>query len=360
MIAATLGIIAGIALLVAAIIYLATHWRQVWGVIKAVAKDVWEFLTHGWGQFLIPGLTLIRTVVELVRDHWRQAWTDMKNWAVDAWHFIHDDVLSPLINFFTQTIPHAFGVAVDAIRTAWHAVEDAVKVPVNWVITTVIDGLIKAFDWISGKVGGPHINVLPALAAGGLIPGYGGGDRHLALLEGGEAVLSKETTSAHAAQLSAWGVPGMQQGGPIGRRMPQPRRGTDWLSRGIGGIGHWVASGLHILSGGGKILAALATGNTTALINAFTGMFGHGVGGAIGDLAGLLTAIPRTLVRDAVHFLISKAKSAFGSPFTGHYGAGVAQWRGDGGAAADAGQPGPLPDADGERREPQRHKSHRQ
>jgi len=90
-----------------------------------------------------------------------------------------------------------------------------------------------------------------------------------------------------------------------------------------------VSGGLHILAGGGKILAALATGNATALANAIRGMIPGGVGGAVGDLAKLLVAIPKTLITDVVHKLVSVAKAAFGSPFTGHYGAGVAQWRGD-------------------------------
>lgn len=331
--AATLGIIAGIALLVAAIIYLATHWRQVWGVIKAVAKDVWEFLTHGWGQFLIPQLFLIRKAVEFVRDHWRQAWDDIRGAGLAAWHFIHDYIVSPIVNTFTNTIPNAFRAAVRFIGNAWGDIKSVVRAPVAWVIDHVVDGLISAFDWISGKVGGPHISpVHPfGLATGGRIPGYGGGDRHMALLEGGEAVLSKETTSAHADYLRSWGVPGFQQGGPIGRPMPhQAAKGSGgWLGSGINAIGHAVSGGLHILAGGGKILAALATGNATALANAIRGMIPGGVGGAVGDLAKLLVAIPKTLITDVVHKLVSVAKAAFGSPFTGHYGAGVAQWRGD-------------------------------
>jgi len=329
--AATLGIIAGIALLVGAIIFLATHWKQTWNVIKTVARDVWEFLTHGWGQFLIPQLFLIRKVVEFVRDHWKQAWTDIRNWALDAWHFIHDRIVAPIVNTFTQTLPNAFRSAVRFIGNAWGDIKNVVRAPVAWVVDHVIDGLISAFDWISGKVGGPHIApVHPfGLSTGGRIPGYGGGDRHLVLLEGGEAVVSKEQTAANAGLLRMMGVPGMQQGGPIGRGMPHPRTGHDWLSRSLGAAGHWVSGGLHMLAGGGKILAALATGNVTALVNAIKGMIPGGVGGAVGDLARLLLAIPRTLIGEAVHKLIGIAKAAFGSPFTGHYGAGVAQWRGD-------------------------------
>jgi len=324
-------IILAIVALVGAVTLLVKHWHAAWGAVRDVAMAAWHFLTTGWGQFLFPGLFLIRKTIEIVRDHWRDAWNVIKAVGVGAWHLIHDDIVAPLVNAFTNTVPNAFRTAVRFIGNAWNAVRNVVRAPVAWVVDHVIDGLIAAFDWISGKVGGPHITpVHPfGLAAGARIPGYGGGDRHLRLLEGGEAVISKETTAAHAAELRAWGVPGMQQGGPVGRPMPHPVHGNDWLSRGIGAAGHWVAGGLHILAGGGKILAALATGNVTALTNAIKGMIPGGVGGAIGDLAGLLTAIPRKLVSEAVHKLIGIARAAFGSPFTGHYGAGVAQWRGD-------------------------------
>jgi hypothetical protein len=51
---------------------------------------------------------------------------------------------------------------------------------------------------------------------GSKVPGYGGGDKHLYLLESGEAVVSKETTARHARTLAAMGVPGMAVGGLAG------------------------------------------------------------------------------------------------------------------------------------------------
>jgi hypothetical protein len=66
--AATLGIVAGIALLVAGIIYLATHWKQVWGDIKTVALDAWHFLDSNLIQPLEHG---IGDLVDWVRDHFK-------------------------------------------------------------------------------------------------------------------------------------------------------------------------------------------------------------------------------------------------------------------------------------------------
>jgi hypothetical protein len=54
------------------------------------------------------------------------------------------------------------------------------------------------------------------LARGGRLPGFGGGDRHPALLESGEAVVDKYRTRAYAPVLKAMGVPGMAAGGLVG------------------------------------------------------------------------------------------------------------------------------------------------
>jgi hypothetical protein len=68
---------------------------------------------------------------------------------------------------------------------------------------------------IAGSVDDP-IGELHLSAKGSRVPGYGGGDKHLYLLEGGEAVIDKVTTAKNAATLAAWGVPGFAAGGLAG------------------------------------------------------------------------------------------------------------------------------------------------
>lgn len=309
-------IIIAVGALVGAITLLAKHWGRVWGDIKNWAQDAWHFLTSGWGQYLIPGLYLIRKVVEFVRDHWHQAWDDIRGAALDAWHFIHDNIVSPLVNTFTQTIPDAFRNAVRFIGNAWDNIKNVVRAPVAWVVDHVLDGLINAFDWITSKLGlgKPISPVHPfGLATGGRIPGYGGGDRHMALLEGGEAVVSKETTAAHAADLAAWGVPGFQQGGRVGARpgsLPTKERGTNNI---FSGIGHFFGSLLHKALDIGKITAALFSGNTRALANAVRDLIPGGLGGASAEMATMLGGMVNTLVRDVVNFLIGEGGGASAS-----------------------------------------------
>jgi hypothetical protein len=66
--AATLGIVAGIALLIAAIVYLATHWKQVWGEVKKIAADVWHFIDSA---LIRPFMQGISDLVDWVTAHWR-------------------------------------------------------------------------------------------------------------------------------------------------------------------------------------------------------------------------------------------------------------------------------------------------
>jgi hypothetical protein len=73
------------------------------------------------------------------------------------------------------------------------------------------------------KVNGPTTSSYISLSdyfdkksAGGLLPGFGGGDVHATLLESGEAVVDKNRTRKYANVLGAMGVPGMASGGVVG------------------------------------------------------------------------------------------------------------------------------------------------
>jgi phage-related protein len=352
------AIVIALAALGVAIYELVTHWRTVWGEIKSLAEDAWKFIWDGFGKYLLPLLgpagLIALGAIELVQ-HWqtvcglfKSAAQDLYNWLWNDFglkisdlftedfphwfdqfiQFMNNDLIGPmrqglqalynwvwntfvqpLERLFTVNLPNAFRQAVRAIGSAWDAVENAVKAPVNWVITHVINGLINAFDWVSGKVGGPHIADVPGLAKGGKIPGYGGGDSVLALVEPGEAVIDKDKTRQLAPLLKVLGIPGFQGGGIIGG-----------IGSALGDIGHGVTSVLsgigHGVADTASILSALATGNTTALINTITKMAGIGqTGGAIGDLASLLVDIPKTLASDAIHDLLSFFDSIGGGGF---------------------------------------------
>src|SRR5215831_4681297 len=70
---------------------------------------------------------------------------------------------------------------------------------------------------------------------GFLIPGYGGGDRHLALLESGEAVVPKEVVPHVASTLKKHGVPGFQGGGIFAQT------GSTGVDTGQSTVDYWKA-----------------------------------------------------------------------------------------------------------------------
>lgn len=317
------AVILAIIALVGAITLLVTHWGTVWKFIKSIAADAWNFLSHGWGQFLFPPLTLIRLAVELVARHWRGAWGDIKGAALDAWHFLDNDIFQPIKHLLLTDFPSWWTQAVAAVRTGWHAIQNAVRTPVAWVVDHVINGLISAFDWISSKVGGPHIAAVHpfGLQRGGRLPGFGGGDVLPALLEPGETVVSKDD-SRHPAMLAAFrhvGVPGFAHGGGTG----QGPIGAGQARTGLAPSKfHGTTSSIFSKTADvAKAVAAVATGNTKALSNAISGLIPHGTGGAVGDMAKVLADIPARLLASAVHELMG-----FGGGGLGGRGVEVAQW----------------------------------
>ena len=108
-------------------------------------------------------------------------------------------------------------------------------------------------------------------AAGWRVPGYGGGDRVPALLEGGEAVVPKHLTTALAPFLKAHGVPGFaaggivpSYGGPVAGLAPWTSRNQQATLVAIGtGIGQAMAAGFRAV-----ISAAAGPGGGSASANA--------------------------------------------------------------------------------------------
>jgi hypothetical protein len=87
------------------------------------------------------------------------------------------------------------------------------KIPLKKAIQIVERGLghftIKDAGQVMRAGGGPGIR---NFHTGGKVPGFGGGDKWPALLEGGEAIVPKHLTPAVAPFLAAHGVPGFANG----------------------------------------------------------------------------------------------------------------------------------------------------
>ncbi|MDE1904841.1 MAG: phage tail tape measure protein [Rhodospirillales bacterium] len=140
--AAMLGIGVAIAALVAGVIWVATHWKQTWDLIKRIALDVWHFLDHIWS-----------TVENSVHSVFSRVMAFLKKWGVDLlvvflpvvgiplwlathWHQVETDakaIFGDIVKFFA-TIPDKLlagllsleGKLHDWIWSAIHTVENVV------------------------------------------------------------------------------------------------------------------------------------------------------------------------------------------------------------------------------------------
>ena len=170
--AATFGIIAGIALLVGGIIYLATHWHQVWNGIKEIVLDGWNWIKKHFDLILIA-MGPMGWAILLLKDNWQTVWGTIKTVVHDAWGVI-------------QTV---FGYVVDGAKLLWQGIQAYiglvidifVKFPMTllgyvadagtWLFDTgkhIIEGLINGIKGMFGKIG----SVVKDLA-GNLLGGLG-------------------------------------------------------------------------------------------------------------------------------------------------------------------------------------------
>lgn len=201
-----LAIIAAVAALAAGIIFLWTHWNQVW-----------EWITHHKAYAAIIALLAgpldaifaLVFAAHFVADHWNDIVGGLKeaaDVAIAILHTIADIGLAPL----------RFAIAVAS--DAWHFLSDAASTAAG-IVMAVLGPIIGAISIIknglSDIIGGPSSfnasDLSPAAAvaaaqmgwlnkanggvihaAGGFrVPGMGDGDRVPAMLTPGEVVLSK-------------------------------------------------------------------------------------------------------------------------------------------------------------------------
>jgi len=280
-----------------AIGYLAEHWQRIWGDIKQWAKDAWDFIWNGFGKFLLPLLGPVGLIalgaIELYK-HWSQIWGDIKQVASDFYQWIWKDFGAKIADFITKTVPSWFDTGVDAIKTAWNKVEDVFKVPVNFLIGTVYDNGIRRFwndvmDAIGlGKLDLPNIGTF---AAGGkILTGTGPkSDDVLIRASRGETVVSAAHSAILAPLFAAVGIPGYANGGLVGS-----------LTGGAADVG--------------KVVWSLITGDTSALTSALTDLIG--IPNASGDLAQMLTGIPKKMIGSAVSWASKFFSGLLGGQFS--------------------------------------------
>ncbi|WP_275559610.1 transglycosylase SLT domain-containing protein [Streptomyces sp. 5-6(2022)] len=183
--------------LVVAVKYCWDHFK----IFRDVVKGVWQGITvafkAAWQYALKPTFALIgnamKGAAETGRWLWQKALAPAFRGIGGAARTLYNGVIKPVFNGISGAIDgawrkgirpafnaiksavakvgDAFGDAADAVHTAWNAIKEHTKSPVNWVLRYVWnEGIVKIWEKITGWIPGvPPLGEVKYLAAGGTI-----------------------------------------------------------------------------------------------------------------------------------------------------------------------------------------------
>lgn len=303
--------------------------KPVWTGIQIAISVAWAIIKVIFGLIQIYIKVIIAPLfMWLYNNIIKPVWNGIKTTIFAVWHFGIKPIFEALGGFIKDHVAPAFKRGVDAVGKAWDGLKAAAKVPVKFVLETILNnGLLAGYNRIAKVFGVKPDDVkipLPkGFADGGILPGYTPGrDVHRFVsptggvldLSGGEPILRPE---AGLALGRGW-VNGVNSAARSGGVSGVNRFLGGYADGGIlGDIGGafgaarkkaaGVISGVtDFLSNPGGTLRKLADRLMATMPGRDT-MFGKGILGIPAKAAG---------------FLIDKVKNLFGGASGGPTGAG--------------------------------------
>lgn len=308
-----------------------------WATGRALVGAAWLALVGGvkaaWDHTGGPLFSAISTLVTVtfpakwatVKTKVGALWSGLVTGLASVWNLTGGRLFSGIATLITQTIPDKFKAGVRLIASAWDKVKDAAKIPIKFVVNTVLNqGLIGAFNWVASKIGSSaHIANIPlpkGFATGGHITGAGGPteDRVPIMASPGEFIVKASAAKPHRQLLEAINGGG-GSGGP-----------------GFAG-GGWIGSVWDRVKTVGEDIFSAVTNPASLIKRLMGGMLG-GLKKFTGNPLGqLVTDVPTKLIGFAVDKIKSMASGlvGVGGPGSGGPGGapmsfspsgGVAQW----------------------------------
>ncbi|MGA5035087.1 hypothetical protein ACPB8P_31655 [Streptomyces cellulosae] len=148
-------------------------FKAGWDWIKKnVLFPVRDFFTKtipGWARSLAKGVS--------------ERWDAMMDGLSRGWGWLKKNVLYPIRDFFTKTIPgwgtslknrlvNAFESAADGIGRAFSGIRSAARKPIQYVVDVVYNnGIRGVWNRVAGAFGAPKLSYYK-FASGGVMPGY--------------------------------------------------------------------------------------------------------------------------------------------------------------------------------------------
>lgn len=95
------------------------------------------------GLLIIALVGLVAAVILVVKN-----WGPISGFFIDIWNHIYSGFITPIVNFFTQTVPHAFGVTVSWLKSNWPLLIGIVLGPVAEIVGVIIKYHAQIFSVI--------------------------------------------------------------------------------------------------------------------------------------------------------------------------------------------------------------------
>jgi len=156
-------IVAAVALLAAGIYELVVHcktfrdfWEDAWRDVRQWTEDAWKFISDGWGKYLVPGLYLIVTAALYLSKHWKSIWGDIKGIAADFYNWLWEDFALKIYDFFVKTLPQWWDQTVADVKTFIIDIKNAFIGAPTWLYDAgkkLITGLWNGAENIIAGVG---------------------------------------------------------------------------------------------------------------------------------------------------------------------------------------------------------------
>jgi hypothetical protein len=149
--------------------------RALWRVIGPILTAIGTAVSTAWSKVIHPTFKAIRDFVSVTlpaafktgRDWMKARFNTVRDAISGAWNDHIKPAFTAISDAVTVSLPKAFEAGVTAIKTAWDKIKDAAKVPVRFVLQTVLDnGIIAAFNKVNKTFGNPVTPIKPLTPKG--------------------------------------------------------------------------------------------------------------------------------------------------------------------------------------------------